>query len=156
MTAKAQLALSFAASAALIATAAIAAPVTEGGMKFSATLTGANEITGGASEADMDATGTAIITVNRGQQRVCWEITSAGTSGITGAHIHLGGATTQGGVVVPLTAAQNGTAVGCTSAPVSATLIEAIIANPQNYYVNIHSTQFTGGAIRGQLSKGKP
>ena len=31
--------------------------------------------------------------------------------------------------------------------------LKDIIQHPQNYYVNIHTTAFTGGAIRGQLSK---
>jgi hypothetical protein len=26
--------------------------------------------------------------------------------------------------------------------------------NPKNWYVNLHTAQFPGGAIRGQLSKG--
>jgi hypothetical protein len=31
------------------------------------------------------------------------------------------------------------------------TVISDLLANPQNYYVNIHTTDFPGGAIRGQL-----
>ncbi len=38
---------------------------------------------------------------------------------------------------------------GCVSAdPV---LIGQIIANPAGYYVNVHTTEFPAGAVRGQL-----
>jgi hypothetical protein len=32
----------------------------------------------------------------------------------------------------------------------SATLISSIAANPHHYYVNIHSKQYPGGAVRAQ------
>ena len=38
-----------------------------------------------------------------------------------------------------------------TSPPVALTTIADMIANPQNYYVNIHTTVNGGGAMRGQL-----
>jgi hypothetical protein len=59
-------------------------------------------------------------------------------------------------VVVPLftgvALAGTGSASGCV-ASVSEELIKAIRHNPENYYVNIHSTVFPAGAIRGQLDK---
>ena len=72
---------------------------------------------------------------------------------ITGAHIHVGAAGVPGDVVVnldPFGADITGNkAAHCvTTAPATAA---AIIANPSGYYVNVHTTDFPGGAIRGQL-----
>ncbi len=39
---------------------------------------------------------------------------------------------------------------GCVSG-VDPALIGEIIANPAGYYVNVHTTPFPGGAVRGQL-----
>ena len=54
------------------------------------------------------------------------------------------------GVVVPFTApAANGNSDGCTAA--TAALIDEIIANPAGFYVNVHTTEHPGGAMRAQL-----
>ena len=146
MTKQLALALSFTASAALIATAALAQPALEGGKKFTTTLTGAAEV----PPADPDGTGTATIVINAGQQRVCWEITTANLDPVVAAHIHSAHAGQNGPIVVPLTATTNGTSTGC--ADVTRSLADAIRKAPQGYYVNVHTTVFPGGAIRGQLS----
>ena len=146
---------SLAASAALLATVAIAQPVLEGGKRFTTTLTGEAEVNaaGVPNQGDLAATGTAKITVNPGQERVCWEITtgnfSAGTTAISGAHIHSAPAGLNGPIVVPLTATLNGTSTGC--ATVARSLADAIRKAPQGYYVNVHTNLFLPGAIRGQL-----
>ena len=147
--------LSLAAATGLIG-AAFAAPVFEGGRKFSTDLTGEAEVTaaGVPNQGDLTATGNARIIVNPGQSRVCWEITTgddftAGTTSIVGAHIHVGASTTTGPVVVPLTASIDGTTTGC--ADVSRVLADAIRKTPENYYVNVHTNLFPAGAIRGQL-----
>ncbi len=86
---------------------------------------------------------------------------------VTGLHIHNAAAGVSGAIVIPTDV--NGTdktiAVDATgkvriqkqvqvpqTAPAAtlATLID-MIANPQNYYVNIHTTVSPGGAMRGQL-----
>jgi hypothetical protein len=104
-------------------------------------LSGANEV----PPADADATGTAIIVVVPAIDMVCWNLDWENIDGnVTAAHIH--GPAPVGvnaGILVPLSV----TADGCTTD----TDADAIAAAPWNYYVNIHSTVFEGGAIRGQL-----
>jgi hypothetical protein len=124
----------------------------DGGRPFSTTLTGANEVPG---PGDPDASGTASVTLNPGQGEVCFDLAWAGIDGtVTAAHIHVAPAGVAGPVVVPLFSGSfSGTdsASACVSA--DRDLVLAIIQNPENYYVNIHSTVFPAGAVRGQLSK---
>ena len=134
MTPKAKIAFSLTACFALIGTAA-AAQVLEGGRKFTTELTGEAEVNaaGVPNQGDLSATGTARIIVNPGQNRVCWEITTAnftaGTTSIVGAHIHIAPSTTTGPVVVPLSAAIDDTVSGC--ADVTRELADAIRKSPQ-------------------------
>ena len=76
---------------------------------------------------------------------------------ITAAHIHLAPRGTPGGVVQPLPltpGAENGViGRGTFTNPA---LLTAIRANPQNYYVNVHSTVCGPGVIRGQLDEHGP
>lgn len=154
MAPKTSLALSFLASATLIASAVAAQPVAEGGRKFTTSLTGQAELAGGAATADPDGSGTAHVTVNHGQQRVCWDITVANLDTLTAAHIHRGAATATGGIVV--TFFHFGSPIdleGCTTSPLNRALLKELIQHPERFYVNIHTTVYPGGAIRGQLSK---
>ena len=75
-----------------------------------------------------------------------------------GAHIHEGKAGENGRIVANLAWPQNGQAADCLDArlrpgqfPVGDSVVADILANPQNYYVNVHNNEFPGGAIRGQL-----
>jgi CHRD domain-containing protein len=144
--------LFLAATLGMVALLAMGAPALGEGRPFATTLTGAAEVPG---PGDPDATGTAFITLNQGQGEVCFDLSWAGIDGtVTAAHIHIGSATEAGPVVVGLfTGAFEGTdsASGCVSA--SEELIKAIRQDPENYYVNIHSTVFPAGAVRGQLAK---
>jgi len=126
----------------------------QGGRLFTTTLSGDEEVdpvTGALGAGDSDGSGLAALTVNPGQQEICYEL---GVENIMlpaiGAHIHVGGAGENGPVVVPLTPPDaSGVYSGC--ARVSRELALAIIQNPENYYVNVHTSDFPNGAVRGQL-----
>jgi hypothetical protein len=108
-------------------------------------MNGANELPKG----DPTATGTAEIKLNAATGKVCWKFTLKGVKGPTAAHIHTGGPGTTGAVIVPF-----GTAFkrsGCTTAPKET--INAILAKPRAFYVNVHTAKSPAGAVRGQLSK---
>jgi hypothetical protein len=117
--------------------------------KFSAKLSGDNEVGGG----DPDGSGTAAVKT-RGTE-VCYDLKWTGVDVIM-AHIHKGAAGANGDVVVnffanesPLDATSKS---GCVQA--KAAVVKNINANPSNYYVNLHSPEFPKGAIRGQLVGG--
>lgn len=128
---------------------------TQGGTELKATLTGANEVPG---PGDADGSGTASIRLMAGLGRLCFVLNVSNIMlPATGAHIHLGAAGVAGPIVVglkPPTGANStsttGTSSGCVN--VSRTLVAAILATPSNYYVNVHTTDYPAGAIRGQLA----
>jgi hypothetical protein len=122
---------------------------TEGGTALAATLGGAAEV---PSPGDPDGTGSATIRLRAGQAQICFQLTVSNlTLPATAAHIHEGAAGIAGPVVVTLTAPDGtGTASGCVR--VARPLVSAILANPAGYYVNVHTTDFPDGAVRGQLA----
>jgi hypothetical protein len=157
-------AIALATVAALILTIAVAAAASAGGRPFSTGLDGESELAPGTlvpGAGDLDATGEAHLRLNPGQGTVCFDITTdgivEGDVRILFAHIHRGTAAMNGPVVVLFFdfAAQGGTTEesfsGC--APADRRLVSEIIRNPEGFYVNVHSTEFVPGAVRGQLSK---
>jgi hypothetical protein len=138
--------------------AAIAAPVPQGGRKFTTAMSGQQEVnaanpTGGAGDAD--GTGSASITVNVGQQRVCWDISVNNIAAPMRGHIHHAPALTNGPIVVGFFEPATVALKGCTptTQPVDRALLKDIIQHPRDYYVNVHTADFPAGAIRGQLHK---
>ena len=125
-------------------------PTRAGGRPLTATLTGAAEVPG---PGDPNGSGTATLRLNPGQGKVCFVLTAANiTLPATGAHIHLGATGVAGNVVVALAPPDaTGVSGGCVSAPRAT--VKAILKSPSGYYVNVHTSDFPDGAIRGQLSK---
>lgn len=138
----------FIATGALVASAAGAQLVQEGGRPFTVQMTGAAERPG---PGDPDGSGTARFMLNHGQGRICFELTVENIAPATAAHIHVANVDNPGPVVVPLAAPTDGDSSGCVD--VDASLIKQIIQNPGAYYVNVHNAEFPAGAVRGQLSK---
>ncbi len=126
-----------------------------GGKAVVAKLSGANEVPT-ANRADR---GHAVIRLNAKTLKVCWsfsalKLTPLGAASATpaAAHIHVGAAGVNGGVVVPL--GSSFARKGCVTAEKA--VIDAILANPKGHYVNVHNASYPGGAMRGQLKKGAP
>jgi CHRD domain len=101
---------------------------------------------------DPDGVGTALITLNHGQAEVCWDLSASNlTLPATASHIHQAPPGVRGPIVLSLSPPDAaGVAVGCASG-VDQDLILDILVNPGSYYVNVHTTDFPPGAIRGQL-----
>jgi hypothetical protein len=122
------------------------------GSVLSANLSGANEV----PPANPDGAGSS--TVVLGQDRVCFSLNWRNINAPFAGHIHRGGAGVNGPVVVGFFQKTPGTALpatlssaaGCVSG-VDPALIDEIRQNPAGFYVNLHTADFPGGAIRGQL-----
>lgn len=122
----------------------------DGGHTRTAQLTGAAEVPG---PGDPDGSGTAMIRLSLEESEVCFDLAVSNIGPATAAHIHEGAEGVAGEVVVPLDPAPaEGSSSGCIS-DVNNALIQNIIENPEQYYVNVHNEEFPDGAIRGQLGR---
>jgi len=128
----------------LLAGATVPQAAAVGGKPFVVDLTGAAEAPG---PGDPDGSGVAQLRLKTSGE-VCYQITIANLDPVVAAHIHVAPAGVPGDVVVPLpVGAQGGS--GCVTA--AKDLVKAIKADPANYYVNVHTTVYPAGAVRGQL-----
>lgn len=119
-------------------------------------MTGANEVPPNASTAR----GSASFDLAGGT--VSYSIDLRGITAVTAAHIHLGAAASNGPVVVnlftgPTTGPVDGILVQSTFAAAdvaTGTSFESLIEQMRNggAYVNVHTTAFPDGAIRGQIA----
>ena len=120
---------------------------TSSGRAFTVALTGDAESPSG----DPVGTGTATVRLRAGQGQVCYQLEATNLPPAAAAHIHRASAGSSGPVVVPLkTPNAAGKSSGCATA--ARTLVNAILAGPGSYYVNVHTAEFPNGAIRGQLT----
>ena len=114
------------------------------------------------TNAENVARGTAVITVNSATNTIDFNVSLNSfptTSTLTAAHIHPGAAGVAGGVLVG-TGLTSGNAPSLASGSatfsftgVSATAdqVSQILAAPQNFYFNVHTSANGGGVMRGQL-----
>ncbi len=120
---------------------------TAGGTGFQIFLTGEAESPAG----DPVGTGTATVRLRKGQGQACFTIATTNLPTAVAAHIHTGAAGTAGTVVVPLgTPDGSGKSSGCL--PAARSVVASILKSPASFYVNVHTGEFPGGAIRGQLT----
>ena len=119
----------------------------EGGRPLATTLLGSNEI----PPAPDTSGGAVTVTINLGQGELCYMLTFSTTETVVAAHIHHAGAGSVAPPLIPLTAPVSGSSSGCIQ--VDQTVLKDILQNPEQYYVNVHTTAHPGGAGRGQLTK---
>ena len=126
---------------------ALAPAASAQGVSLESELLGSNEV--GDPPGDPDGFGTARMSADVAAGELCFELATANIGDVVAAHIHIGGAGSNGDVVVNLDWEANG-AAGCV--PASSPTLTAITTNPSLYYVNVHTADLPAGAIRGQLA----
>src|SRR5262245_29557975 len=112
-------------------------------INFVVPLSGANEVPAGSG--DPDGTGTATLTIDDVALSISWSITTSNiTLPIFLDHIHQGAAGVNGPVVIDFSSQLVG-------GPIFDADVANVLANPSGFYVNVHTNDFQGGAIRGQV-----
>ncbi len=127
--------------------------------QFVATMSGANEF---PNAVTTNATGTATFTLIDATT-LSYDLSLASMSNVTASHIHQGAAGVNGGVIVTLFAPAQATggvsgsvATGTiTGADITGMSFDSLLTRMRNgtLYVNVHSTNFPAGEIRGQVEK---
>jgi hypothetical protein len=126
-----------------------------------ASLDGRSEVASGATDkglvGDPNGRGEAyVFGVDGDATTLCYVLTVDKIATATAAHIHEGAPGQNGPVVVNLAAPGDGNAADCLTEGeagkfVGGQTVAEILANPQDYYVNVHNAEYPGGAVRGQL-----
>ena len=125
-----------------------AAEPTHTGTPLVATLDGNAEVPG---PGDINGNGEFSGWFDPAMGRICYTLGVGSLASPTMAHIHRGAAQVAGPPVVVLAnPAQN---IADTCQPVAPELINEILANPAGFYVNVHTKEHPGGAIRAQLAR---
>ena len=127
-----------------------------------ASLDGRAEVAKGATSnrlvGDPNGRGEAyVFGIDGDPTTLCYVLTVDKIGTATAAHIHEGAAGKNGPVVANLAAPADGNAADCLTEGeagkfVGDTTVAEILANPQDYYVNVHNAEYPGGAVRGQLA----
>lgn len=120
-----------------------------------AVLTGGNEVdaNGVAGAGDADGRGSATVIVEPSRKVICFAISVTGIGTPIAAHIHRAPAGQNGDIEIGLTAPTGGNpgaASGCLSG-VATPLLNSIVTSPEQFYINVHTQDLQGGAVRGQL-----
>jgi hypothetical protein len=127
-----------------------------------ANLDGRSEVATGAKSnrnvGDPNGRGEAyVFGIDGDPTTLCYVLTVDKIAAATAAHIHEGPAGENGPVVVTLAAPADGNAADCLTEGETGKFAEGqtvadILADPEDYYVNVHNAEYPGGAIRGQLA----
>ena len=115
---------------------------------FVVPLTGEAEIAG-ATAGDGDGSGLVRLTVDPEERRICYDFRLSGLATPLMAHIHRAPAASIGPSVVTLFTGPADDLRECKTW--TAERLAEIVENPSNFYVNVYTTEYPDGALRGQL-----
>jgi hypothetical protein len=106
---------------------------------------------------DSQATGATLVRINGASVSFATVISNPAREVFTRGHIHRGAAGVNGPIEVTLLEGAMNTRRLITQFDTGAPMMgfdpAEICANPAGFYVNYHTTDFPGGAIRGQLTR---
>jgi hypothetical protein len=127
-----------------------------GGVPFRTGMTQEVWHTPMAYAGDPDGTGSALITVNRGQREICWDVAASNIAlPASASHIHRAAPGVQGPIALNLAppSDNNGSWSACRSFDgLDPAFLEELVENPEAFYVNVHNATYPAGAVRGQLA----
>ena len=112
-----------------------------------APLSGSEE----TAAADEDGYGAASIRIVG--NKVCYTVSARLIDDVVGGHIHKAPAGENGDIVVGLFEAADLDPSRSACVRTARSIAKDIARNPADYYVNVHTSTFPNGAIRGQLTK---
>ena len=115
-------------------------------------MTGKKEVGPDGKRGAGDPDGRGSFTAQWEGNTLCWGLTVKRIGDPVAAHIHPGTPGQNGPPLVTLTPPADGspgTSSDCTEVP--AADARSIRRHPRRFYVNVHTADFQGGAVRGQL-----
>ncbi|MGI5456984.1 CHRD domain-containing protein [Streptomyces sp. CA-249302] len=127
-----------------------------GGTLLATSLRGANEVPVAGGPAVGDKDGAALEFIKVKGDKVSVAVTWRGTGKPTMLHIHQGAKGTNGGVKVDFTKLLEKSRRHSVTGTVQVKdkgLLDALKNDPGSFYANLHTAEFPGGAVRGQLHK---
>lgn len=99
---------------------------------------------------DIDGFGSVTLTINPGKKQLCYDFALSGLSTPLMAHIHQAPPLRNGPPVVTLFTGPGGDLDDCITW--TRRQLAQIVAHPSAFYVNVGTTEYPDGALRGQLS----
>ncbi|MGP3989692.1 CHRD domain-containing protein [Streptomyces sp. 3N207] len=123
---------------------------------FAGSLNGANEVPAAGGPAVGDKDGKALALMRIKDTKVSFAFSFRGIATPTAAHIHQGVKGKNGDIKIPLFAkkAEEGRTTVTGKVTVKDTyLLDALRSDPNGFYFNLHTGEFPGGAVRGQVHK---
>jgi hypothetical protein len=123
---------------------------------FAGSMNGANEVPVAGGPAVGDTNGQALAFMRIKGNEVSFAFKFRGITPPTAAHIHQGGRGKNGDIKIPFFAKQVKPGKHTVSGSIvvkDEQLLDKLRSDPRGFYFNLHTGQFPGGAVRGQVNK---